>query len=173
MKLAYEAEIERKRLQDIADKAKDKALAEAQKRIEKLMTKSAGDSERLKDLEEALNSHNITVVDAEMLRKQILILQAKIENTQQKASEIEAQAQVAAIPEVVTVDNTPEGGKVKFDRVIELIYNESSAIKWLSLDHPECLEIKCGEVKKLLNREESLLIPGIKVGRKARERVTA
>jgi len=171
LKLQKEAEAEQKRLQDIADKARDKALTEAQKRIDKLMAKSAGDGERLKDLEDALKAPNCTSAEAGMLIKQIGILQAKIANTQQKAAEIEAQAQVASIPEVVTVDNSPEGGNVKFDRVIELIYNESSAIKWLALDHPECLEIKCGEVKKLLNREESLLIPGIKVGRKARERV--
>lgn len=171
LKLQKEAETEQKRLQDIADKARDKALAEAQKKIDKLMAKSAGDGERLKDLEDALKAPNCTPEDAGMLIKQIGILQAKIDNTQQKAAEIEARAQIEAIPEIITVDNSPEGGKVKFDRYVELIYNESSAIKWLALDHPECLEIKEGEVKKLLNREETLLIPGIKVGRKAKERV--
>ncbi len=173
LKLQQEAEFERKRLQEIADKARDKALAEAQKKIDKLMQKSAGDTERLKDLEDALNSPNCLPDDAEMLRRQIGILQAKIANSQQKASEIEAQAQVEAIPEIITVDNSPEGGKVKFDRVIEAIYNEASAVKWLAEYAPSCLEIKIGEVKKLLNREENLLIPGIKVGKKAKERVKA
>lgn len=171
LKLQHEAEAEQKRLQAIADKARDKVLAEAQKKIDKLMAKSAGDGDQLKDMESALNDPECTPEDAEMLRKQIGILQAKIANTQQKATVIEAQAQVAAIPEIVTVDNAPEGGKVKFDRYVELIYNPASAIKWLAEFHPECLDIKEGEVKKLLNREELSSIPGVKIGKKARETV--
>lgn len=171
LKLVREAETERTRLQNIADKERDKALAEAQKKIDKLMAKSAGDAERLQDLEEALNDSKCLPEDFVMLRKQISILQAKIANTQQKASEIEAQAQVASIPEIITVDNAPEGGKVRFERVIEFIYNPTSAVKWLAENHPECLEIDDNAVKKLLNREEILLIPGIKIGKIAKERV--
>jgi regulator of protease activity HflC (stomatin/prohibitin superfamily) len=171
LRLQQEAEAEQKRLQDIADKARAKALAEAQKKIDKLIAKSSGDAEILKSLEDALTNPECLLDDAEMLRRQISILQVKIANTQQKASEIEAQAQNSAIPEIITVDNAPEGGKIKFDRVIEFIYNPTSAVKWLSENHPECLKIDDGEVKKLLNREETLLIPGIKIGKIARERV--
>lgn len=171
LKLQQIAREEAAIIQAAAEKARAKALAEAQKKIDKLMAATAPDAERLQDLNSALYLTDCTPEDAEMLRRQISILEAKIEQAKQRAATIEAQAQTAAIPTIVHVDNAPLNGKVKFVRCIQGYTSYNSAIDFLAKNYPACLEIDEAALTKLLNANPNLNPPGIEIGLKARETV--
>jgi len=112
-------ELERKRLADEAEKERRRKLDAAEKKVARILEKSGDDAKKIADLTEQLNHADTSEEEAYVLRNQIAIVQARIDGNQQKAAEIQQQAEAAvmsapvapAVPANKTVSGVVSRGK--------------------------------------------------------------
>jgi len=92
----HRAEIERQKEEQRLHRERQRKIEAAHKKIEKLRAGSGTDGEMLANLNAELESPEITEEEAEVIRSQIQVVEAKIAGDQQRAAELTRQAEQAA-----------------------------------------------------------------------------
>ncbi len=156
--LDYEEEqrrIEEKRLQELAEKARQKEIEQISRKLDTMLEKVSNLQEQKKILEEQLNQ-DITDEEAEQIRRRIETIEIKLRPSQEKILEAQTKLEEKATSVAVTLDKGPKTPGLSADNFyweIDEIVNIKLICKqvWEGTLPPACISVNIGKLKSIAN----------------------
>ena len=157
---------EEAKLREVARLKHEKELEKAQAKIDKILAKAADHAETIELLNMELKRDDLTDIEIQKIESQIEIEQAKIDNNQERAEEIQARAEEPVCVEPTILPRTEKvAGMVVKSKVEMQILNPMSVIKSIAegVLPMSCVKINEAEIKKqiLAYKDMKKAYPGI------------